>query len=287
MKNKIEYFLFISLSRFIGIFPLKFARKFAYIIGFVFYYFVPIRKEVARKNIKLAFPEKSDSEIRKILKKSYINFSIVFIEILYMYKFDFNKLKDVIKIEDYDLQDIVSQGNGLILLSAHFGNWEMLAASSAAKFGYPYSIVVKDVRNSLVDRFMNDLRCKWGNKIIKPGAALREIIKEIRDKKIVALLADQRATMEAPKMKFFGKETSVYTGPAYLAVRLKTPILCYLGYRNDDGTYSIRSHKIKVDDNLSDEEKVIQITKRYFEILETEIRKYPDHWLWFHDRWKY
>lgn len=285
-KNKIEYFLFINLSRFIGLFPISFSRKIAHLIAFIFYYFIPIRKRVARENIKRAFPEKNPLQIRKILINSYINFATVFIEILYIYKLRKEEIKNFIKIEDDLVNKFKSEGKGVILLSAHFGNWEILAASSAV-LDCSYSIVVKEVRNNLVDRFMNNLRCKWGNKVIKLTPTMRELIKEIREKKIIAILADQRAPIESPKIKFFGKETSVFTGPAYLSTKLNTPILCYLCYRDKDGTYIARSHPIEYDETAGEQEKIMQITKRYFEILETEIRKYPDHWLWFHDRWKH
>lgn len=285
-KNKIEYFLFINLSRLIGLFPISFSRKIAHLIAFIFYYFIPIRKRVARENIKRAFPDKTPLQIRKILVNSYINFATVFIEILYIYKLRKEEIKNFIRIEDDLVNKFKSEGKGVILLSAHFGNWEILAASSAV-LDCSYSIVVKEVRNNLVDRFMNNLRSKWGNKVIKLTPTMRELIKEIREKKIIAILADQRAPIESPKIKFFGKETSVFTGPAYLSIKLNTPILCYFCYRDKDGTYIARSHPIEYDTTASEQEKIMQITKRYFEILEKEIRKYPDHWLWFHDRWKH
>ncbi|MBU2446080.1 MAG: lysophospholipid acyltransferase family protein [Bacteroidetes bacterium] len=288
MQNKIEFFLFNILSYFVTLFPLRVSRKLASKLAFLFYHFIPLRKEVARKNLQFVFPKFDKKKLNEVLFKSYVNFFIVLIEIFYLRVIDTESLKSMVRIKQPELiHQCLKKNKGLMFLSAHFGNWEILAASAALTIGIPYSIIVKPLRNPLVDKYINDMRCKWGNEVVRLGISVKDIYRELLSKNIIALVADQRAGEGSMKLPLFGKETSVFVGPATLSVKTGAPILIGLAVRQKDNFYEVDLVEIKADDNLSESDKIEQITKSYLSVLEDTIKKHPEQWLWFHDRWKH
>ena len=181
-----------------------------------------------------------------------------------------------------------NEGKGVILLSSHFGNWEYGAISVGIQVKHSLSVVVKPLRNNLVDEFMNRGRTKFGNEVVPLGISIRRTYQTLKQKKIVAMVADQRGPIEGEKVDFFGKKASIYTGPAALALKTGAPILCGIPIRGKDFKYSMTLVEIpltNLPDNEAEKEK--EISQRYTSYLESVIRKYPEQWLWMHKRWKY
>jgi Kdo2-lipid IVA lauroyltransferase/acyltransferase len=291
VQNKLEYLIFLVLSNFLRLLGLKRGRKLSGFIGGIFYYLIPIRKKTVLDNLKLAFPEKPEKEIRKTAFLVYRSFATSLIEILLMPYLSREELESGIYIPDEYKKLFCSkkeEGKGVIMMSAHFGNWEYVAASVGAQLNESICIVVKSQRNSYVNNWMNDARTRWGNKIVPLGASVREIFKQLKEKHVVAMVADQRGPMEGTRVNFFGRKVSVYPGPAMLSLKTKAPILYGLGIRQPD--YSYKVHLEEIDTSslpAGDEEKIIEISQRHTAFLESFIRQYPEQWFWMHKRWKY
>ncbi|HMN48480.1 MAG TPA: lysophospholipid acyltransferase family protein [Ignavibacteriaceae bacterium] len=289
MKNTLEYILFISLSYFFRIIGLNLSRKFSSLIAFFFYYILPIRKDVVFDNLKHAFPDFSEDRIKEIAYGSYKSFCLTLAEILYMPWLDEDQLKQIMICEKRDL--IVKrfdEGNGVILLSAHLGNWEYLATSVAAQINKKFYVVVKPQRNPFVNNWLNKYRTKWTNEVVPLGVSIRNVFSVLLNKGIVAMVADQRGPEESIKLKFFGRLTSVYTGPAVLSLKTNSPIIYGIAERQKDLNYKVEL--IEVDRNNlpeNSDEKIKVLTERMLKILEDIIRQYPEQWLWMHKRWKH
>jgi Kdo2-lipid IVA lauroyltransferase/acyltransferase len=270
---------------------LKKARKLSGFIACLFFYLIPIRKETVLDNLGLAFPEKSKEELRKIAFNVYKSVSITLVEILlmpYMSPKEIERAADASNEVKTLICSKLNEGRGVILMTAHYGNWEYNAASVSVQLDEPFYIVVKSQRNPYVNKWMNDTRTKWGNKIVPLGASIREIFKQLKEKHIVAMIADQRGPVEGIRVNFFGRKVSVYSGPALLALKTKAPILFGLGIRQSDFSYKVHFEEVNMD-NLpaSDDEKIIEISQRHTDILERYIRLHPEQWFWMHKRWKY
>jgi KDO2-lipid IV(A) lauroyltransferase len=135
---------------------------------------------------------------------------------------------------------------------------------------------------------MNKGRTKFGNEVVPLGISIRKTFQTLKEKKIVAMVADQRGPKEGVKVDFFGRKAVVYTGPAALALKTGAPIICGIPIRDKDFKYKMVLVEIPVNDlPESDEEKILQISQRYTSYLESIIRKHPEQWLWMHKRWKY
>ena len=289
MKNIIEYILFLSLSYLCRLLGLSLSRKFASLISIFFFYLLPIRKDVVFDNLKLAFPELSSNQIKKLAYGTYKNFAITLVEILYLPWTSDEQIKNVVNFKDLDLIDKrEKEGNGVILLSGHFGNWEYCAISVGAQLNKKLSVIVKPQRNNFVNDWMNRARTRWTNEVVPLGASIRNVYAVLMKKGIVAMVADQRGPEEGIKLEFFGRKTSVYTGPAVLSLKMNVPIIYGFTIRQPD--FSYRCNVVEISrENLpyNYDEKVKVLSERILRYLEDVIRKNPEQWFWMHKRWKH
>lgn len=289
MKNILEYSLFLILAGIVRLVGLRVSRSISIVIAFIFYYVIPIRKQVTLKNLHLAFPDLSEHEISKIAFGSYKSFTVTLVEILYIPFMTRQQIERAVNCEIVELIiDRYNRNNGLILLSGHFGNWEYIALSVSAKINIPFHVVVKSQRNSYVDGYLNRGRTRWTNKIIPLGASIRKIYAELKQKNIVAMVADQRGPADGMRVNFFNRQSSIFPGPAQLALKTKAPIIYGLAIRQPDNSYKAILKEISMENLPEDEEMQIQeLSQRHMAFLESEIKKYPEQWLWMHNIWKY
>ena len=289
MGNKLEYFIFTGFGLFFKLIGLKLSRKFSRFIAFVFYHLIPIRKDVTLKNIRIAFPDYPESKIKQIAYGCYKSFALTLAEILYMPSMSRERIEHAIDYPNLDfIKSKYEEKNGVILLSAHFGNWEYMAASMGVQLNIPLSVIVKSQRNPFVTKWLNDMRAAWGNKVVPLGISIRQVYKELMDKNIVALVADQRGPEDGIRVKFFGRQTAVYPGPVALALKTNAPILYGISVRQPDNTYKAVFEEISKEDlPEGEEEQIKELSRRHMACLEDYVRRYPEQWLWMHNRWKY
>jgi len=240
-------------------------------------------------NLINAFPEKSKKEIKKIAFGTYHSFFITLVEILYLPWIKEEQLNKCVKFHNLDiLNKRYSENNGLIVLSAHLGNWEYCAITGGLQTNKKFSVIVKPQRNSLVNDWMNKVRTRWNNEVVPLGASIRNVYSVLMKKGIVAMVADQRGPEESIKLDFFGRKTSVYTGPAVLSLKMNSPIIYGIAVRQPDFSYKIVLEEISRE-NLpaNNEESIQELSKRMLVYLEKYIREYPEQWFWMHRRWKH
>lgn len=289
MKDRIEYILFTGLSFLLRLMGLNLSRKFAYLLALLFYNLIPIRKKTVFENLDIAFPDKSFEEKSKIAFKSYLSFCISMVEILILPYLSKEKVQTLVEIKNLDLvKKKYDEGNGVIVLSAHFGNWEFIAASGSLQVNIPFNIVVKNQRNKYVNDWMNRARTRWINKVIPLGVSIRTTFSVLKNGEILAIVADQRGPEDGLKIEFFGKKTSVFTGPAVLSLKTGAPLLFGIPIRRPD--YSYFAEICEIDrSNLPDDfdNQVKVLCERMLKHLEEIIVKYPEQWLWMHKRWKH
>jgi Kdo2-lipid IVA lauroyltransferase/acyltransferase len=288
--NFLVYLLFLLLEKIIPLFPLKFIQRTARLKGLFFYYFIPVRKNAAYKNLRLAFPEKPDVELKSIIKGAYINVFTVIFEFFYMRKLNDEKLRKLVNPDGLNkIKDKLKKGKGLVIISAHFGNWELTAYGGARIAGVPFNVIVKEQTNSLVDKRINKIRSSAGNKMIDMDNAAREVLAALRRNEPAALLGDQTAPKEnSVKVKFFADDVPAFEGAARFAIKTGSPVIFGISARRSDGTYDIIIRDIDISKYKDyTEENIKKFTQEHADILTDFIKTYPDHWLWFHKRFKH
>lgn len=291
LRNNLEFALFAAFSKFFSTFGIDRAKYFAPVLASFFFYCIPLRKGVVRSNLKTAFPGLTRKELERLAYKNYKSFAATVIEIMCIPSLSEEKLQQKIRCNRIDLiNQKFREHNSVILLTGHFGNWELGAMVVGVQAEFPLSVLVKTQRNKTFSNWMNKARQKFGNStiVLKKGYGVREIFKVLKSGGGVGIVGDQRGKRESIRVKFFGKETPLYSGSAAIALKTKAPTFILLAARQPDYNYKFFTEELSFE-NLPDEkeEAVRELTQRYINIVEDYIKAYPDQWLWMHNIWKF
>jgi len=288
-KHKIEYYSIILLGNLLSIFGYKSIRFFAKFTAIIVFYLLRIRKKVVLKNLSIAFPELDSNSINKIAFQNYICTAIAFLEIYYLSKLKKDEIPSIISSNGVDIfKNYLSEGKGLILLTAHFGNWEIGAIAAGVYLNTRLNVLVKDQKNLLVRNFMKRMREQFGNKQISVGKSVKEIYAAIKRGELIGIVGDQRGPREGLRVNFFGRPTSTFIGTASIAIKTDCPVLIVFCIRKANFQFEYIIEKLEYDKTLpTKEQKILSFNQNYFNILEKMIRKYPEQWLWMHNIWKY
>jgi KDO2-lipid IV(A) lauroyltransferase len=289
MQMNLEFFFFQLFKNFVLLLPLKSAQRLGALLGLLGYYVMQTRRNIALENLQFAFPEKSQRQRKKIAKGAFKNYGITIVEMLWFPKLDESLLHHFVKIKNLDIMlERYKRGKGMVMLSGHFGNWELIALAVGYVSKLPITIIVQTQSNRLVDDVINHHRCLFGNRVVSMEKSPREILRVLSAGGVVAIAPDQSAARESIYVSFFGRKVSTHQGPAVFALRSGAAMQMGFIIRQKDGTYEIVLEEIFYNDLHSySEENVIELTRRHTEVLERYIRMYPDHWLWMHRRWKH
>ena len=271
----------------IWFFPWKAAMYAADCLGLFIFSILKIRRQVTEQNLKDAFPSKTRQERYTIARNTYLHFARMSFEVIRLARLKREEILSLGIFENKRLYDeAIRTGKGCILLTGHFGNWELFGAY-ISQMGYPVSFLVKKQTNPLTDCLLHQFREHVGAEIIPLGPAVRGIIKGLRANRFVAMVADQDAGPGGVFVNFFNRPTSTASGPAALAIKTGAPVIFGISIRQKDGRYRFISEKIQVayKDGLT-ETNIRSFLTAYSRLLEKAVRMYPDHWFWMHRRWK-
>lgn len=257
--------------------------------GWFIYTAVGLRKKLVLDNLQQAFPEKSDKEIQAIAVGSYRNLFTAYFEILALETLTQDYIRKSVSFpEAQTITDLLKRGKGLIILTGHFGNWELCALSVSVIVPERYTIVVQKQRNPYVNDFMSRMRSRFGSKLVVMERALRESLRALSDNESVALIADQSGPESGIYADFFGRPASTHQGPAVFQLRSGAPMILVMLIREGLDKFRIELEEIDTQGLTGTaEEKLQEITRRHVAALEQYVRRYPEQWLWMHKRWKH
>lgn len=284
LVNKIEYYSFRAWLAGFRLLPRKWVKSILKCLFLGVGYGIGIRKSVALKQLRHIYPDKGEAFIRSILKSLYVGMAQTIEEI---YLTDNKQLFARSEIHGKEHVDVaLAMGRGAILATAHFGNWE--AARILPMAGIPLSVIAKTQRNSLFDDYTNQIRKSCGLKVINMSKGLRDIVHQLNEGRLVAILMDQNAGKAGLMMDFLGYEASHWKGVAKLSLRYKVPIVPGFARRNDAGKIVFEFFPPILHEDLTDDEaNYYLVLQEVNKIIEAQIRQYPEQWFWVHKRWKY
>lgn len=269
--------------------PLSLALRLGSFFGFLAYYLWRARTEIALGNLNRAWVgKKSEVELRQIARRMYQNFGKGLMEFLRLPLLTAENLHDYVSIEGMNhLEEARNQGRGVFVLSAHFGNWEMLSAVLALR-GVPFNPLVKRIRNLRVDAFINGIRRGSGVNPIDKQQGTEEMLRILRNNETVGFVLDQHAKgSEGIRVKFFDQEVSVFKSLAMLARRYRVPIVPVFMIREQPGFHHlVIEPALTLCKGKKMHDSVLDDTQQCIDVLERFIRKYPDHWIWLHRCWR-
>jgi Kdo2-lipid IVA lauroyltransferase/acyltransferase len=284
----ILYYLAKGFAFFFRFIPLKLAIYIGRRLGILSMLFNRKRYRVAYTNLKAAIGDiYSQRKLKDILKNTYANIGQGIIEVFLLPGIDRSYIERYIEFEDFDIaKEVLSRGNGLIFLTAHFGTWEISHAALPYK-GLSYKGIARQQKPYLLNSLLNDYRQSHGCRIIMKGPAVKDALRTLRSNGIVGMLVDQDAGGSGVFTEFFGRPASWHRGVIEMALKSKAGIVPGFAIRGKGPHVRFKVFPpLELKRELSVEDAVKDGMRQYARILENMIRDYPDQWLWQHRRWK-
>jgi len=251
---------------------------------------VPIdRAATALDNIQRSFGDLTGREDAKNLyRKIFVHFGQMLFEVPHILRLNHGNLNKyvVFSNEEY-LRGAFQKGKGVFILTGHFGNWELMSAALAIRFGNG-AVVVRPFDFPPLDRVINELRVRFGTEIIPKQRGMRRIMGALKEKKAVGILLDQNVDWyEGVFVNFLGRWACTNKGLALMAMKTGVPVIPIFPVRQGDGRYRIIfESELKLMSTGDKTKDVEGNTALFTQVIERYIRRYPDHWFWFHKRWK-
>ena len=287
MRERIEYALVKMLLWFAGILPAGVLYWLMRQLARLLYRVDAKRRALTVNNLLAAFPQKTPDEIESLSREVYDELSKTVAEILLMHAGRFPMDEAIVNKEEAikQLQALAQKSpKGVIAMTAHFSNWELLA-HFLAKHGFRMLVIGREGNNRLIeDHITTPFRRKYGNDTAFKSKAMLSMVKRLKSGGNVGILIDQKAGgQNSAKVDFFGQKAETTTSIATLKQKLDPLVVPFFIARVSDGKYKVIIHE-PVEPKTG--ESLESMTATYNRIMESIIRQYPSQWFWMHNRWR-
>lgn len=281
--------VFVKVSISVGNFlPLRWGYLAGSLLGAIAYAGLGRHRRAALSNLALVFPNSSVKEREKISRDCFVFMAQESFGVLYFLN-HISELKNV-RVEGMGhLEKALKKGKGAIILTAHLGNFPLLALK-LAKAGLTVNLLIRPMRNQRVDRYLYELRERARVKTITSyprKECIVKIIRALRDNEAVIMLMDQNFGTGGVWVKFFGKLAATPVGPIILGLRTNAAIVPVYTYRESKGKHCV---KIFPEERLTiaedGDETILLNAIKFTRIIECWIRAAVCQWVWMHRRWK-
>jgi len=225
----------------------------------------------------------SEETLTKMARKTFQLFGKYLVDFFKFSRMTQTEVRRLVSIEHLDyLEQAGRMGNGVLLITAHLGNWELGGAIMTA-LGYRLNVVFLPRRLDKINRLLDKQRKQRGLQLIPLGHAARGVLQALKRKECVVMLADRDFTAHHHSTVFFGKQAQLSSGPSRIAVRTRVPVVPCFVLRQKDDTFMLRFYPpILIQDSTTVEEIEVKIGK----VMEKEIAQNPSQWFIFENFWQ-
>ncbi|MCU0600505.1 MAG: lysophospholipid acyltransferase family protein [Desulfobacterales bacterium] len=291
MNTILENFIYKAISACflaLGLIPREAALRLAGFIGHIWFVVDQRHRTVAVENLTHVYGrEKTSLEIRGLALRIFKNLAMILFEIGWSLRFkekDFFKFFKIAGLEN--IRSAYARGKGVLALTAHIGNWELLMLA-AGLLGLPMSAIYRPFDFKPLDRFFSDLRTRYGARLYPKSRAMRKILRSMKDGEMVGFLLDQNTNLQSGVfVDFFGKPACTHKGMAALALGTGAPVVSAFLVREDAGFRVEFGPEIPLIRTGDKDKDIIENTRQYNHAIESIILRYPEQWFWVHRRWK-
>ncbi len=279
--------LMIAAARPVQAMSLPLARRFGTAFGRFAHLVAGRQRKRAMANLHLAYGDTmTERERADLTRRVFEHYGRCVIEFLRSPTLSKAELDSRVTCDGFEhIEQARAAGRGVIFVSGHIGNWEILGRWGAVVRNLPLTVVAKDTKNPALAAYLRRMREGSGFGVLSMGESARSLLKVLRRGEIICLLADQNSgDLFAP---FFGVPAGTAFGPAALALHSGAVLLPIYCLSRPDGGFHIRCFPpvpaVPTEDREADQRRIMTDLNQ---ALEAVIREYPDQWLWLHGRWK-
>jgi Kdo2-lipid IVA lauroyltransferase/acyltransferase len=289
MREDLEYAVVWTLVKLLGLLPRSVARAVGASVGALAYRLLGRLRKTGLRNLKVAFPEKSDAERERILRRLYRNLGWLLAEFCQMAKYTPQNTGRFLHYEGLEnYMEARERGRGVLIVTGHLGAWE-LSSYYHSLMGYPMSIVIRRLDNAKVDRLVNEIRCLHGNRVVHKDDFARGLLGAMRYGETVGILMDTNMTPpQGVFVPYFGRLACTASGLARVALKTGAAVLPgFMVWEEAERKYVLRfGEEISLNATGDDEADALANTAKLTAVIEEYVRRYPEQWLWVHRRWK-
>jgi KDO2-lipid IV(A) lauroyltransferase len=284
----IAYYSILAVFRVLSLIPRSAGLILGDLLGRILFLVLKRRRNVVMDNLTRAFKhEKDRAEIGILVENTFKNLGRIIFELAWSSRLSKEELQKHITVKGLEnYQKALEKNRGVLLISAHFGNFEILAYAIAI-FCSPVNIVVRHMSYRPLNPFVNGLRTRLGSRTIPAKRSMRKILRALKKGQSVGTLIDQSVDWyEGVFVDFFGRRACTNKGLALIALKTEAPVVpVFLVWQGTKFVMEFQPELplIKTGDRTIDIESN---TQQYTRAIEKFIRRYPDQWFWVHNRWK-
>jgi Kdo2-lipid IVA lauroyltransferase/acyltransferase len=283
-RSRLLYALLVVVSFIARHLPLSLLRFYGVVLGHFAWHVARRERRVALDNIAIAFPEWSARRRRATIRRMFQHLGQSAMEIIWLPNLNAQTLVRTTIFEGVEpILQLHRAGHGVVAFTGHCGNWEWLAYS-VASLGLPVSVLQRERNEPHLNRFITSIRARAGIRTIDRGStgAAREMMLAVRGGAVLAFLIDQNIRTESVKVPFFEKPALTPIGPAKLAIRTEAAVVSAFIERRGGKQYIRFNEPIETTRN----DDPVALTALLTADIEEQIRRVPEQWVWFHQRWR-
>ena len=287
LTHRLQYGMFRVVERLVRMLPWGVAWRLGHAVGLLYYRVDARHRRVVRNNLRISNLDLDEAGIQALSRACFEHFGALLFSTLRLLGATPEELRRITRLEGREHLDAAfAEGKGVIGLTGHFGNWELMALALSLE-GRTMDVIGRELDNPLLETELREFRMKYGNSVIAKDGAVRGALKALKAGRMVGFLLDQDALASGVFVKFMGSWAATFSTAGMLAVRFDLPVLPISSKVAADGTLTIRVHPpfhpVLTGDPARD---TWTVTQRMTTWIEAQILENPGQWLWMHRRFK-
>jgi KDO2-lipid IV(A) lauroyltransferase len=287
IRHGLEYVVVLGVRAAVAILPDRLGMLAGTVIGSAFYAADGAHRRLAIRQLRAAFPLRSDAECRAIARATFAHFGRLLVALLKFSTLDTAGIRARVEFEGDDrVKTALAAGKGALLFSGHFGYWELQGIAHPLALP-PMSVLARPLDNPRLHRLLERTRRMSGNHVIYRRGAVRRILRALQANECIATMIDQHIQpVDAVTVEFFNRPAATTSALATLALRTGAPLIPVFALPLEGGRYRM-IYEAPVEPPPADcQDPVRELTQRCTDVLEMYVRRHPHLWLWMHRRWR-
>jgi KDO2-lipid IV(A) lauroyltransferase len=288
--RNVLYYLLRVVTFIIQCLPRTWGLHLAKLFGFIVFWLVPKHRKTTLKHLETAYGDtKTPGELQQIAQRVFENLAMTLVDVIYLPLLNRNRLMALVNAPNPELDPIlkvVRSGRGVLVMTGHIGNWELMAGFYAIQ-NYEGAAVARRLRFEKYDELLLRARASVGVTTIYRDESIKKMLSVFKRCGILGMLADQDLDqVEGIFIPFLGKEAYTTTAPARLAMAANVPIIPAFMIREGMRYRLHIEPPIEPDSTRDKNEEAERLTRAWSSVVEQYISRFPDQWAWMHPRWR-